>query len=418
MHTGAGISTSSGVPDFRGPDGLWTRRARGLSAPPASSPLSLARPTLSHMALYALVNSGHVHAVITANVDGLHRRSGLPEHQLAELHGSCFKERCEHCNVFFNRDFELETVGFARTGRWCSECCYGALVDQTLDWESEIPEHEIEKAERWSINCPLSLVLGSSLRIRPASELPVTAYAHGHSLTIVNLQKTPKDRKASLVAHSRCDYIMARVTGYLGLEIPEYIRCDRLALMYSAMHEASTSNLRLYVHAISSHGRECPIPWLHAVELQENYEQSSGAKHDQLWTNEQPDLLKSSILISDKCERAESAYRSVQVRLQLNENLSEESVLVTNEIDLDRCMREECIYMHTMVTDRCCYKSEDPSEDAIANAKHPANRDGRAKKTKAKRMRREDESDGLQPKSEAEVDSALHYRCEAFMLSF
>ena len=96
-HTGAGISRDAGIPDFRGPNGVWTRRASGLPAPACETTMALATPTLSHMALVGLAREGYVQRVVSCNVDCLHVRSGLDRERLCELHGNCFAESCENC---------------------------------------------------------------------------------------------------------------------------------------------------------------------------------------------------------------------------------------------------------------------------------------------------------------------------------
>ena len=95
VHTGAGISTSTGIPDFRGPNGVWTMQKAGAPLPTASVRFDRARPSFTHAALVQLHRSGYVKYVVSCNVDSLHLRSGLPRTALAELHGNCFAERCE-----------------------------------------------------------------------------------------------------------------------------------------------------------------------------------------------------------------------------------------------------------------------------------------------------------------------------------
>ena len=120
--TGAGISTAAGIPDFRGPNGVWTKQRRGEEAPKASVPFEQARPSLTHQALLGLHRAKKLQYLCSQNVDCLHLRSGFPRDKLAELHGNCFAERCEQCLREYIRDFEVESVGFKPTGRRCSSC--------------------------------------------------------------------------------------------------------------------------------------------------------------------------------------------------------------------------------------------------------------------------------------------------------
>lgn len=115
--TGAGISTSSGIPDFRGPSGVWTKQRRGEEPPKASVPFAQAVPSLTHQALLGLHRAKKLVYLCSQNVDCLHLRSGFPRSRLAELHGNCFVEVCEACKAEYVRDFEIPSVGFKLTGR-------------------------------------------------------------------------------------------------------------------------------------------------------------------------------------------------------------------------------------------------------------------------------------------------------------
>ena len=127
VFTGAGISVSCGIPDFRGPNGVWTRQKKNLGPPPLARGVSFAtaRPSLTHLALAHLVRAGIVTRVVSQNVDGLHLRSGIAPDRLFELHGNCFVEACRGCGARHERDFETGTVGFKATGRRCERCVLG-----------------------------------------------------------------------------------------------------------------------------------------------------------------------------------------------------------------------------------------------------------------------------------------------------
>ena len=154
--TGAGISTSAGIPDFRGPTGVWTNEERARSKrprkkrrkmpPPAAPPAAgsaagsgslfkNAAPTATHKAITALIAEGVVEFCITQNVDPLHQRSGLPRAKLAVLHGCLFEARCESCRAIMLLDDELPTISFAATGKTCERAgCGGVMRDTLLDW--------------------------------------------------------------------------------------------------------------------------------------------------------------------------------------------------------------------------------------------------------------------------------------------
>jgi len=121
VMTGAGISTACGIPDFRGPNGVWTCQKYGRPLPKLDTTFASATPSLTHMCIVSLLSDGPAQYVVSQNVDGLHRRSGIPEPQLAEVHGNCFMERCPNCGTYYMRDFEMVTVGFKPTGRKCTK---------------------------------------------------------------------------------------------------------------------------------------------------------------------------------------------------------------------------------------------------------------------------------------------------------
>lgn len=221
--TGAGISTSAGIPDFRGPQGIWTaetlaetkKRKRTNKAPPpnnaAVSDFSKAEPTLTHRAIVKLVELKQVQYCITQNVDGLHRRSGLTRDVHSVLHGCVFTERCEHCKTEHFRDFDVGGMSFQPTGRHC-EACGGTLRDVLLDWEDELPEEDFERAKDQCLKADLVICLGTSLRIEPAGSLPTYA----KKFVIVNLQETPYDDEAELIVRAPVDDVMNEVLVQLG----------------------------------------------------------------------------------------------------------------------------------------------------------------------------------------------------------
>lgn len=165
------------------------------------------------MALVGLVQNSHVDLVISQNVDGLHLRSGLPRANLAELHGNLFMETCEVCGMEYLRDFDVGGISCRRTGRVCDRSgCGGALRDNLLDWEDALPEREFVASETALSEADLCICMGTSLRIRPASELPLRTVKNGGKLVIINLQKTPKDRHAHLKIHLPVDEVRASVS--------------------------------------------------------------------------------------------------------------------------------------------------------------------------------------------------------------
>jgi len=262
VYTGAGISTSCGIPDFRGPQGVWTLQRQGQPPPKASVRFDHAYPSLTHMVLVGLQRMGRLALVVSQNVDCLHIRSGLPRERLAELHGNCFLEVCDTCRREYVRDFEVPSVGLKHTGRAC-EHCRGALRDQCLDWDNELPADDMARSKQETDKADLVLCLGTSLQITPACNMPLRATRRGGKLVIVNLQRTPKDAKAALVVRARVDAVMARVARTLGVAVPPYVRVDRVRVR----HVLLDGGMRVELKLLSVHGDDAPLPWLEACEV-------------------------------------------------------------------------------------------------------------------------------------------------------
>ncbi|CAM6083989.1 unnamed protein product [Calypogeia fissa] len=259
VYTGAGLSTAAGIPDFRGPSGVWTMRAQGkqLSEPDFGK----VEPTLSHIALKRLLDAGQVRHIISQNIDGLHLRSGVFPENLSELHGNYCLEICPDCKTSYFRSYAVWT-GIASTtepganflveqsassrhsklrksdggptfkkqpklnrpepriedtdqqanhatGRKCEkEGCQGNLQDSVIQFWEELPEEAMNSATKHSQKADLGIVLGSSLRVTPACDLPAKILGNGGRVVIVNLQNTPLDPRASLVIRATCDQVM------------------------------------------------------------------------------------------------------------------------------------------------------------------------------------------------------------------
>lgn len=226
VFTGAGISTAAGLPDYRGPQGIWTRKIRGEGADDGIAmftPGSLT-PTLAHQVVVRLFESGHVASVVTTNVDGLHLASGFPRGALSELHGNACIEECRVCSARFTRDYvtRVATSLFEHaTGRQC-EHCGEALYDNIVNFGNtfeHVPSMEAEHDRAWveCMKADLCVVLGSSLSVQTACDLPEECLAPrcdkpaGGRLVVVNLQRTPKDTLASLSIFATSDTVLSAV---------------------------------------------------------------------------------------------------------------------------------------------------------------------------------------------------------------
>ncbi|KAH7576609.1 hypothetical protein JRO89_XS01G0117200 [Xanthoceras sorbifolium] len=265
--TGAGISTSCGIPDFRGPKGVWTLQSEGKDVPEASVPFHCAMPSITHMALVELEKAGILKFVISQNVDSLHLRSGIPREKLAELHGNSFSENCQSCGVEYLRDFEIETIGMKKTPRRCADVqCGDRLRDTVVDWEVTIPllspSALMAHSKIMRLFIPLSFVI--PLSFASCITLYVTLIA-SFTLYII-LQPTPKDNKASLVIHGLVDKVISGLIHHLDLRIPPHVRVDLLSDTLRTL-----INTDKYVQWSLKIGRvfgiKAPLPWIKSVEV-------------------------------------------------------------------------------------------------------------------------------------------------------
>ncbi len=195
VFTGAGISTESGLPDFRGPDGIWTRQAKGLPTKPRD--FSSAEPNAGHLAIVELQKLGKLSFLISQNVDNLHLRSGIRLDLLAELHGNVTKLRCTRCEAQVDRSANMDR---------CS--CGGRLVSSVVNFGQSLPQKELADSYWHSRNCALFIVAGSSLVVTPAADMPRVAVQSGARLVIINKGGTPLDRAAHLRFEERTGEVL------------------------------------------------------------------------------------------------------------------------------------------------------------------------------------------------------------------
>ena len=218
VFTGAGISTESGIPDFRGPQGIWktmtpidfndfvasdeVRREAWQRKFSGEDKLAHAQPNAGHKAITSLVKAGKVSHVITQNVDSLHQRAGTPDEQVIELHGNASYAKCLGCQA----RYELEPLkkAFLDQGTlpMCGKCG-GIVKTATISFGQSMPVKEMQMAELATTSCDLFMAIGSSLTVYPAAGFPRLAKQNGARLVIINEQDTDLDPVCDLVLHEK-----------------------------------------------------------------------------------------------------------------------------------------------------------------------------------------------------------------------
>jgi NAD-dependent deacetylase len=226
--TGAGISTESGISDFRSPGGMWSRmppidfqdfvaseemrREAWRRKLVTDRTMRAALPNRGHRAVAQLVKEGVCVCVITQNVDGLHQRSGVPDGKLVELHGNSTYAACLGCGFRHELDPILTAFEKDESLPLCVRCG-GVVKTATISFGQRMPEQAVERAERETLACDLFVVLGSSLVVYPAANLPRMAKLHGARLVIVNREATDQDAIADLVIRAEIGPTIGEVVG-------------------------------------------------------------------------------------------------------------------------------------------------------------------------------------------------------------
>ena len=226
--TGAGISTDSGIPDFRGPQGVWTRNPAAERASTLShylgdpevrrqawqtrvgSPAWRAAPNAGHGALVELERQGRLVALITQNIDELHQSAGHSPDLVVELHGSMRRVVCWGCGAEGPMEPTLDRVRSGEADPACVECG-GILKSATISFGQNLDPEVINRAERAARNCDTLLVVGSSLVVYPAAGLVPIAKQAGAALVIVNGEETPYDQAADVVLHESISEVLPKI---------------------------------------------------------------------------------------------------------------------------------------------------------------------------------------------------------------
>ena len=225
IFTGAGISTESGIPDYRSQGGLWDKFKPVYFDEFMSSrdsriaywerwhtmypDLVAARPNKGHAALAGLYEMGLIQAVVTQNIDGLHQESGLPDDTVIELHGNTRRIRCMSCS-------EVSSIEDARTridaGDPAPEChCGGYLKPDTISFGQSMPMDKVNRALELSQCSDFFMVIGSTLVVQPAAHMPVYAKQNGAFLAIVNLSETPCDTISDVLIQEKAGDVLQAI---------------------------------------------------------------------------------------------------------------------------------------------------------------------------------------------------------------
>ena len=228
VFTGAGISTESGIPDFRSPGGIWTRMAPidfadFLGSEEArretwrrrfamEETFRSAAPNRGHRAVAALVWRGTAAAVVTQNIDGLHQASGIPEDQIIELHGNTTYAACLDCSARYELAALRHAFECDEAPPHCDECG-GFVKTATISFGQAMPEAAMRRAEAETLAADLFIVAGSSLVVYPAAAFPELAKRNGAALVIVNREPTGLDPIADLVLHRPIGETLGTATG-------------------------------------------------------------------------------------------------------------------------------------------------------------------------------------------------------------
>lgn len=223
--TGAGISTESGIPDYRGPNGIWakgkpptigdfmeneaTRRTYWQRRLESYPDLLAAQPNPAHRALVEIEQSGKLSAIVTQNIDGLHQRAGSSDDLVIELHGSAHVIRCTNCGTLFSGE---EVQSWLMAGNLYPSCpvCGGILRTATVLFGEPLPREALDRSVALTRDADLLLVIGSSLVVNPAAKLPLIAQRNGAPVAIINRTETRQDHLANLRLEGSAGIVLPR----------------------------------------------------------------------------------------------------------------------------------------------------------------------------------------------------------------
>ena len=225
IFTGAGISTESGIPDFRGPQGVWktntpiyfqdfigseeVRKESWKRKFSGQDIIKKAKPNIGHLAVAEIINEHESAYLITQNVDNLHQDAGVPDDKITEIHGNASYASCLNCGIRYElkpikKDFlENETVPYC-------DACGGIIKTATISFGQSMPEEGMKMAQRKTLGCDLFITIGTSLVVYPAAGFPKLAKEIGANLIIINNEPTDFDPIADLVIHEQIGKVFSK----------------------------------------------------------------------------------------------------------------------------------------------------------------------------------------------------------------
>lgn len=227
---GAGLSTESGIPDFRSPGGVWEKYdpsdfyyQKFVSSEESRvkywrmsrefyGGMRDALPNPAHLALRRLEVAGKLMAIVTQNVDHLHHKAGNSPDRIIEIHGTAFTVSCLSCGRRYGRDEIEERLASGVRAPYCDDCS-GILKPDTVSFGQAMPEDKMARAMQYAEACDLCIVLGSSLVVYPAASVPLQAARSGAQLMIVNREPTPMDDQANLVIRESVSRVLEAIIG-------------------------------------------------------------------------------------------------------------------------------------------------------------------------------------------------------------
>jgi NAD-dependent deacetylase len=228
VFAGAGLSTESGIPDFRSPGGVWekydpedfyfqrfvsseaSREKYWQMATEMYDSMKDARPNPAHLAIAEMERLGRLDCVITQNIDGLHHKAGNSAAKIIELHGTALHVTCLDCHKRYDRDAVQGRLAAGEKAPRCDDC-KGPLKPATISFGQPMPERETALAYQLSETCDLFIVIGSSLVVHPAAMMPVVAKRSGSNLVIINRDETACDDIADIIVRGDAGPVMARI---------------------------------------------------------------------------------------------------------------------------------------------------------------------------------------------------------------